>query len=248
MPGFVWATICIHLMDCQGRGSPPWETVEWLEPTLKRKGVLIAAFAQVLESPGATAVLDQRDRRPAALEALASLGCSLKQGPANHSGGSHAASRTWPAGSWFLHQLQWPGAQFKFAGVTWNGLSLVQPCAGPLRPLPCPLPSFSPADAERKAPEGVGSGEGWGERGCLPLGREKVPLHWGKHSQLPECPATQCCPFWQGWRCFGFICGVLEHQRRPVTPCAPLTGHHCGHQDQGPRFRICPREQHGSHF
>lgn len=50
LPGFCPGQICIHLMDCWGRGSPPWEAVECLLRAVE-KGCPV--FAQALEMPGA---------------------------------------------------------------------------------------------------------------------------------------------------------------------------------------------------
>lgn len=86
LPGFVWTTICIHLMDCQGQGSPPEETVEWLlSKPLRGRGALIPAFAQVLGEGRALAA----DAPSITTEQLRSFGrsftdpfyCLLRQGP-----------------------------------------------------------------------------------------------------------------------------------------------------------------------
>lgn len=50
LPGFCPGQICIHLMDCRGRGSPPWEAVECLLSAVEK---CCPVFAQVLEMPGA---------------------------------------------------------------------------------------------------------------------------------------------------------------------------------------------------
>lgn len=92
-------------MDGRGRGSPPWETVEWLEQTLKKKGSTNTTFAQVLERADPSVVLDQYDRR------LSSFGSSFMEPFIAHSdrdpasplrGGLDTASRTRPASSWLF--------------------------------------------------------------------------------------------------------------------------------------------------
>lgn len=210
MPGFVWATLCIHLMDCQGRGSPPWETVEWREQTLKRKGIANTACAQVLERAGPREVLDNRTAAERLWKAIHGASrCSHRRAPAG----------PLPAGQ---RQLAGPGlrapgflpstvavAQFKFTKVLCSGLPLIQPCLGPL--ISCPVPGLRPGWTLRKRLRGRRQRAGR-EGGCWPVGWAGPPLQ-GKHSRLPKCPRSSVAAvLWaqeRGWRGLGLSFGVF---------------------------------------
>lgn len=172
LPGFVWTTICIHLMDCQGRGSPPEETVEWLlSKPLRGRGALIPAFAQVLEragllarcsinTTGSSEALDAHSQTPFIVCSDRDPGSPLTGREWPGCSGSDAMSRPWPAGSCFVAS----------SGGLWLSSSLQSdlvvaffqssPMGFPCKPLSCHLPSSVWLDTVKSLQRGQGLGVG----------------------------------------------------------------------------------------
>lgn len=166
MPGFVQATVCIHLMDCQGRGSPPWETVEWLLSRLFRgRGALHQHLPRSLRGPGDPCmVLDQYDRQLRNSQ-VSFIACAQETGR-RAAATQRGASR--------IHQ-------WAFVLLAIVACGSVQVCPSDLEwplptvALPCKLrPHW--LDAEKKPPEGAGSG-------VKPAGRSAA-CFWAQ-SQVP---------------------------------------------------------------
>lgn len=184
LPGFVWTTICIHLMDCRGRGSPPEETVEWLlSKPLRGRGALIPAFAQVLEGVGLLArcsinttggseALDAHSQTPFIVRSDRDPGSPLPGREWPGCGGSDAASRTWPAGSCLVAS----SGGLRLRSSLQSGLDVAffqsGPVGFPCIPLSCHLPPSVWLDAQ-EPPEQAGVGGGWG--GLCSLAAEKAP-------------------------------------------------------------------------
>lgn len=155
--GVLFAWFCLghdlHPLDgLSGSGVSSWGNGGVAaEQTLKRKGEgLIPAFAQVLEGARLLAWCSVSVTAGSGLgRALtAFFYCSLREGPGASTPRRGEAGRQRLRHGWrdlalrllFFCQLGWPVAWFKFAKVIWSGLPAVQPCKGPLKPLPCHLP------------------------------------------------------------------------------------------------------------
>lgn len=194
LPGFVQATICIHLTHCQGRASSSGNSGVAPLQTLKRAGSTNPPFAQVLERAGdPNVVLDQCDRLLRSRDVHSQAPGRGRQSGMGLTEGLVCLTSYSACGS------------VKFAKVIWSGPSPAQACVGPLKPLPCHLPSLSVWMLKRNAPRGR-EGEGWEEKAFLPAGETAVPL---PQFQLPKHPAIWCCRclFGQGRGDFGFILG-----------------------------------------
>lgn len=184
LPGFVWTTICIHLMDCRGRGSPPEETVEWLlSKPLRGRGALIPAFAQVLEGAGLLArcsinttggseALDAHSQTPFIVRSDRDPGSPLPGREWPGCGGSDAASRTWPAGSCLVAS----SGGLRLRSSLQSGLDVAFFQSGPVG-FPC-IPVLSPASfclAGRSRASRAGRGWWWVGRTLLACCREGTP-------------------------------------------------------------------------
>lgn len=132
LPGFCPGQICIHLMDCWGRGSPPWEAVECLLRAVE-KGCPV--FAQALEMPGA--FRGARSIRGT----LRSLGHRSREPFSRRTSFQDAETEAAPSedppgATCLFYQPWWP---LEFAKVIWSGPF----CSSPAWALLSPCPSLS---------------------------------------------------------------------------------------------------------